>query len=134
MNNTQEVYQSLSVSTEDSREMNFGDCGIQMGDMKTSLGYGDAEVAVFLSNLFQSLAIPTIPSHCKSSRFCVLFFSPEKGIFMGFYVLCSDPSSWKMAKKGKKKSDSEKIKMWGDREEKKKTQMTWIFQNWKRGG
>ena len=73
--------------------MNFGDCGIQMGNMKTSLGSGDAEVTVSLSNLFQSLAIPTIPSHCKSSRFRVLFFSPVKGIFMGFYVLCNHPSS-----------------------------------------
>ena len=37
---------------------------------------------------------------------------------------------WQMTKKGKKKSDCEKIKKWGDREEEKKTkQMTWIFQN-----
>ena len=102
--------------------------------MKISLGSEDAQIAVSLSNLFQSLAIPTIPSHCKSSRFPVLFcFSPVKGIFMGFYVLCNNLSSWEMTKKGKKKIDCEKIKKWGDREDKKKKEMTWIFQNWKRG-
>ena len=50
--------------------------------MKTSLGSEDAEITVSLSNLFQSLAIPTIPSHCKSSRFPVLFcffFPLERG-------------------------------------------------------
>lgn len=89
--------------------------------MKISLGSEDAQIAVSLSNLFQSLAIPTIPSHCKSSRFPVLFcFSPVKGIFMGFYVLCNNLSSWEMTKKGKKKIDCEKIKKWGDREDKKK--------------
>lgn len=48
--------------------------------MKTSLGSADAEIEVSLSNLFQSPAVPTIPSHCRFSRFPVLFcFSLERG-------------------------------------------------------
>lgn len=41
---------------------------------------------------------------------------------MDFYVLRNDPSSWKMMKKGKNKSDREKIKKrWGETGGEKKT-------------